>query len=61
MTPALFVLNALSVKIEGPAGQPRVGPKRLPLNFSNSVSMKKLVQGPVPICALAALIERQGL
>ena len=61
MTFALLVLNALSVKIDPHAAHARVGPKRPVVNFSDSMSMKKLVHGPVPICALADLTERQGL
>ena len=59
--PALFAPNALSVKIDPRAGQSRVSPKRPLVNFSDSMRMKKLLQGLVPICAQAALRERQGL
>ena len=44
MTRALAVLNAMSVKIHLRAGQPRVGAKRPVVNFTNSMSMKTLVQ-----------------
>ena len=61
MRPALFVPNAMSVKIHLRAGQSRVAPRRPVVNFADSMSMKKLVQGPVPILVPADVTERQGL
>ena len=61
MTPALFVLNAMSVQIKLREGQSRVGPKQSVVNFTDSMSMEKVVQSPALISAPAALTERQGL
>ena len=61
MRPELFELNAMSVKIDPRKIQSRVVPKRPGVNFTDSMSMKKLVQGPALIFAPAAVTDRQGL